>query len=91
MKIKRHHATDLRVSDVERENEVQREIDSFLRAVNSYPDRFAREPYLSFQQHLSNIVTAEPPPGADEDSRSRGSARSLPALLSESAGSLLAR
>jgi len=70
MKIKRHHATDLRVSDVERENEVQREIDSFLRAVNSYPDRFAREPYLSFQQHLSNIVTSEPPPGADEDSRS---------------------
>lgn len=70
MKIKRHHATDLRVSDVERENEVQREIDSFLRAVNSYPDRFAREPYLSFQQHLSNIVTAEPPPGTDEDSRS---------------------
>ena len=69
MKIKRHHATDLRVSDVERENEVQREIDSFIRAVNSYPDRFAREPYLSFQQHLSNIVTAEPPPGADEDSR----------------------
>ena len=68
MKIKRHHATDLRVPDVERENEVQREIDSFLRAVNSYPDRFAHEPYLSFQQHLSNIVTAEPP-GTDEDSR----------------------
>ena len=73
MKIKRHYATDLRVRDVERENEVrrvQREIDSFLRAVNSYPDRFAREPYLSFQQHLSNIVTAEHPPRTDEDSRS---------------------
>jgi hypothetical protein len=73
MKIKRHYTTDLRVRDVERENEVrrvQREIDSFLRAVNSYPDRFAREPYLSFQQHLSNIVTAEPPPRTDDDSRS---------------------
>ncbi len=70
MKIKKHHATDLRVSDAERENEVQREIDGFLRAVNSYPDRFAREPYLSFQQHLSNVVTAEPPPRRDEDSRS---------------------
>jgi hypothetical protein len=70
MKIKRHHTTDLRVSDAERENEVQREIDGFLRAVNSYPDRFAREPYLSFQQHLSNVVTAEPPPRRDEDSRS---------------------
>jgi hypothetical protein len=70
MKMKRHHATDLRVSDPERENEVQREIDGFLRAVNSYPDRFAREPYLSFEQHLSNVVTAEPPPRRDEDSRS---------------------
>jgi len=70
MKIKRHQATDLRVPGVERDNEVQREIASFLRAVNSYPDRFAREPYLSFQQHLSNIVTAEPLPGTDEDSRS---------------------
>jgi hypothetical protein len=70
MKIKRHHATDLRVSDAERQNEVQREIDGFLRAVNSYPDRFAREPYLSFQQHFSNVVTAEPPPRKDEDSRS---------------------
>lgn len=72
MKIKRHYATDLRVPDVERENEVQRvqrEIDSFLRAVNSYPDRFIREPYLSFQQHLSNIVTAEPARSTDEDSR----------------------
>ena len=68
MKIKTHHATDLRVSDVERENEVQREIDSFIRAVNSYPDRFAREPYLSFQQHLSSIVTAAHAPGTDEDS-----------------------
>jgi hypothetical protein len=70
MKIKRHHATDLRVSGAERENEVQREIDGFLRAVNSYPDRFAREPYLSFEQHFFNLVTAEPPPRKDEDSRS---------------------
>jgi hypothetical protein len=72
MKIKRHHPTDLRVPDVQRENEiqrVQREIDRFLRAVNSYPERFIREPYLSFQQHLSNIVTAEPARSSDEDSR----------------------
>jgi hypothetical protein len=72
MKIKRHHATDLRVPDVERENQVQRvqrEIDGFLRAVNSYPDRFIREPYLSFQQHLSNIVKAEPARSTDDDSR----------------------
>lgn len=67
MKTKRHHATDLGVADT-REYEAQREIDSFLRAVSSYPARFAREPYLSFQQHLSSIVTATETPGTDEDS-----------------------
>ena len=66
MKAKRRDATDLRVSDSAREYEVQQEIDSFLRAIRSYPDRFAREPYLSFQQHLSSIVTTVDPPRADE-------------------------
>lgn len=66
MKAKRHGATALRVSDSPRKYEVQQEIDSFLRAINSYPDRFAREPYLSFQQHLSSIVTTSHPPSADE-------------------------
>jgi hypothetical protein len=66
MKAKRHDATDLRVSDSTRENEVQQEIDSFLRAISSYPDRFAREPYLSFQQHLSSIVTTAHPASTDE-------------------------
>jgi hypothetical protein len=67
MKTKRNHATDLGVADT-REGDAQREIDSFLRALSSYPDRFAREPYLSFQQHLSSIVTAAHAPGTDEDS-----------------------
>jgi hypothetical protein len=49
--------------------EVQREIQNFLRAVNSYPARVAREPRVSFQQHLSSIFTA----CADEhDRRDRG-------------------
>ncbi len=69
MKTKKQHATDLLGSDAERECEVQREIDSFLRAVSSYPDRFAREPYLSFRQHLSSIVTATHTLGTREDSR----------------------
>ena len=66
MKTKGHQVTDLGVADA-RERETQQEIDSFLRALSSYPDRFAREPYLSFQQHLSNIVTAAHVPGTDED------------------------
>ncbi len=66
MKSKRRDATDSRVSDPARESEVQQEIESFLRAIRSYPDRFAREPYLSFQQHLSSIVTTTHSPRADE-------------------------
>jgi hypothetical protein len=68
MKVKKHNVADALVSDANRECEVQREIDSFLRAVSSYPDRFAREPYLSFQQHLSSIVSAAQTSGG-EDSR----------------------
>jgi hypothetical protein len=66
MKVKRREATGLRVSDCAREYEVRREIDSFLRAINSYPDRFAREPCLSFEQHLSSIVTRADPPSTEE-------------------------
>lgn len=40
-------------------SDVRQEIDNFLRALSSYPDRFAREPYLSFQQHLSSIGAAD--------------------------------
>jgi len=43
-------------SDSERQIEVRQEIDTFLRAVNSYPERFAREPYLSFEQHLFSMA-----------------------------------
>jgi len=45
-------------SDTERQREVQHEIDNFLQALNSYPDRFAREPYLTFEQHLFSIAAA---------------------------------
>jgi hypothetical protein len=61
MKTKKYHATDLCVADATGEQDAQQEIDSFLRALRSYPDRFARDPYLSFQQHLSSIVTAAHP------------------------------
>jgi len=66
MKAKKHHATVSCGSDAVREHEVNQEIDSFLRAVRSYPERFAREPYMSFQQHLSSIVTAAHPRSRDE-------------------------
>lgn len=46
------------LSDAARDQEVQQEIDAFLQALSSYPDRFAREPYLSFEQYLCSITTS---------------------------------
>jgi hypothetical protein len=43
-------------SDVARQLEVQQEIENFLNALESYPDRFARDPYLSFEQHLYSVA-----------------------------------
>jgi len=41
-----------------RERDVQFEIKSFLSALASYEDRFGREPDLSFEQHLFQLVAA---------------------------------
>ena len=46
------------VSDASREREVKQEIENFLNALSSYPDRFAREPRMSFQEYLFEIETA---------------------------------
>jgi hypothetical protein len=35
---------------------VRREIATFLRAVHSYPESFARDPLLSFEQHLFSLA-----------------------------------
>ena len=45
-------------SDAARDREVRQEIENFLNALSSYPDRFARDPYVSFEEHLF-IVSAE--------------------------------
>jgi len=38
--------------------QVRQEIQSFLLALDSYPARVAREPRVSFQQHLRSIFAA---------------------------------
>jgi len=48
-----------------RETEVRREMENFLRALSSYPDRFARDPYLSFEQHLFSIASLRQSATAD--------------------------
>lgn len=40
-------------------NETKREIENFMRALSSYPERFAINPCVSFAQHLSSVDGAE--------------------------------
>ncbi len=60
------------VSDTSREREVQQEIENFLHALSSYPDRFAREPRLSFREHLFDIEAASQQAAGRERRRSLG-------------------
>ena len=46
------------LSDAAHEQQVQEEIETFLNALSSYPERFARDPYVSFEQHLFSIVAS---------------------------------
>ena len=45
--------------------DVQREIDNYLRALRSYPESFAHNPRLSFEQHLFSIMGSEVPTGGE--------------------------
>jgi hypothetical protein len=47
--------------------QARNDIRRFLLAVRSYPDRVAREPTITFEQHLSSLFAA-----AKADSRRRG-------------------
>ena len=47
------HSAQIRI-----QGEAQEEIQNFLRAVDSYPARVAKEPRVTFQQHLCSIFAA---------------------------------
>ena len=55
MKSKRRQG---RVGDqrLEGNEQVRREIQSFLRALHSYPKRFARDPAITFEEHHSSLL-----------------------------------
>ena len=53
------------------QGDAEEEIQRFLRAVNSYAARVAKEPRVSFQQHLSSIFAARNDEGERRGSRSR--------------------
>jgi hypothetical protein len=69
MKQKMQYAVQPRQSAPLRNKQVEEEIRNFLRALDSYPARVAKEPRLSFQQHLCSIFAR----GADSprDQRAR--------------------
>ncbi|MGO9165682.1 MAG: hypothetical protein ACLP56_02300 [Candidatus Sulfotelmatobacter sp.] len=58
MKPKMPHHVQPRESVSHRNEQVAEEIQKFLRAVDSYPERVAKEPRLSFRRHLSSLFTA---------------------------------
>ena len=60
------------LSDASREQEVKQEIENFLHALSSYPDRFAREPRLSFREHLFDIEAANQQASGRDRRRSLG-------------------
>ncbi|HZP62657.1 MAG TPA: hypothetical protein VFB28_04510 [Terriglobales bacterium] len=62
MSPKKYRPITIGFTDVNRELEVRREIENFLLALNSYPDRFADEPWLTFEQYLCKIMAAESTP-----------------------------
>jgi uncharacterized protein YciW len=56
MKTSKHRRITPSSSSAERD--ARREIEHFQRAISSYADRFAREPHLSFEQHLFRLAAA---------------------------------
>ncbi|MFZ0416502.1 MAG: hypothetical protein WAM04_00240 [Candidatus Sulfotelmatobacter sp.] len=60
MKAKMQHHVQPRESVLPRNEQVSEEIEKFLRAVDSYPDRVAKEPSISFRRHLSSLFATSP-------------------------------
>jgi hypothetical protein len=55
MTVKTHDDAVATPADGE-DREARNEIESFLRALQSYPERFASEPKLSFEQYFFRIA-----------------------------------
>ncbi len=60
-----HYHVQPRETVPPRNEQVQMDIQNFLRALDSYPARVAKEPRISFQQHLSSFFAP-----AHDDQRS---------------------
>ncbi len=56
MKTRKDRRITLSSSNTSFEREARREIEHFKRALNSYADRFASEPHLSFEQYFFRLA-----------------------------------
>ncbi len=70
MKTSKHRRITPTSASAALEREARREIEHFQRAILSYEDRFAREPHLSFEQHLFRLAATNRL--ADGEERRRG-------------------
>jgi hypothetical protein len=50
------------LSAVKQEYQAEKEIQNFLKAMHSYPERFAQNPALSFEDHLFTITAQSEQP-----------------------------
>ena len=59
----------IRSREVQTNESVRAEMQTFLAALVSYPDRFAVNPRISFEQHLGSLMV---PPHTSEAAQGRG-------------------
>ena len=59
MANKRYGSITVGFSDPTAEVDAQREINNFLLALHSYPERFADDPGLTFEEYLFSIMVSE--------------------------------
>lgn len=50
------------LAEVKMQYRAEQEVQNFLKAINSYPERFAQDPQLSFEDHLFTITAQSEQP-----------------------------
>ncbi len=56
MRNERIQAVTQSLTEIKLRYQAEQEIENFLKAINSYPERFAKDPQLSFEDHLFTIT-----------------------------------
>ena len=70
MKTRKHRRITPSSSNSAFGRDARREIEHFKRALNSYADRFANEPHLSFEQHFYRLAATSRLADGEERRRS---------------------